>query len=159
MLSSARFNRRQYLTIECLLQRIKLLYIYTGHFISEFSHRINSCIYFSVKLSMQYMKPGIYYVIYNVHKSNFFEILTFHNALKSMISQLSWLTLTFSKSHRNILFSNVPIINFIMFFDICEAYTYTLYERYPPHKTSAQILHREITDYDLEARKYHLTLF
>jgi hypothetical protein len=47
------------------------------------------------------------------------------------------------------LFSNVDIINFIMFLDICEGYTYTLYERYPPLNTSAQILDREITHYDL----------
>jgi hypothetical protein len=40
-----------------------------------------------------------------------------------------------------------------MFFNICEAYTYTLYERYPPHNTSAQIL-----DYDMDLRKYHSTL-
>jgi hypothetical protein len=90
------------------------------------------------------MKPWIYYFISNVRKCISSETLTFQNALKCMISQLSWLTLTISNSSRNILFSNVAIINFIMFFDKCEAYTYTLYERYPPHTTSAQILDREI---------------
>ena len=81
------------------------------------------------------------------------------NALKCMISQLSSFTLTISTSSANFLFSNVPIINFIMVFDICQGHTYTLYERYPPHNTSAQILDRQVTDYGLNLTKYHSTLF
>jgi hypothetical protein len=102
-----------------------------------------------------------YITIYKMFVKAFFflEILTFQNDLKCMISQLSSMTLTISKSSRNILFSNVAIINFIVFFDICERFTYTLYERYPPPNTSAQILHREITHYDLNLRTYHSSLF
>jgi hypothetical protein len=96
---------------------MKSLYNNKGHFISEISHMINSCIYLSVKFSTQSMEPGIYYDIYNVRKCIFYEILTFQNDLKCKISKLSRLTLTISSTSPNILFSNVAIYNFIVFFD------------------------------------------
>ena len=87
---------------------------------------------------------------------NFSEILIFQNALKCIISQLSSFTLTISTSSANFLFSNVPIFNSIMVFDISQGHSYTLYERYPPNNASAQIVDREITHYDLTLTIYHL---
>ena len=57
------------------------------------------------------------------------------------------------------MFENVPIVNFNMFFDICEGYTYTLYERSLPLITSAQILDSKITNYVLNLKKHHSTIF
>jgi hypothetical protein len=63
------------------------------------------------------MKPGIYYVINYGRTCIFiFEILTFENALTCVIPQLFTLTLAISNSFRNIHFSIVPVINFIIMF-------------------------------------------
>jgi hypothetical protein len=48
-----------------IILRLNVSYSIWNHFISEFSHMINSCIYFAVKLCTQSMEPGIYYDIYN----------------------------------------------------------------------------------------------
>ena len=82
--------------------------------------------------------------------NEFFLNLKFQNALKCMIQQLSSLTLTISSSSPKYSPFECPHYSFfIMFLDICERYTYTFYERNPPHNTIAEILDREITDYDV----------
>ena len=105
------------------------------------------------------MKSELNYDIPNDRKCIFCEILSFLNALKCMVPQLSSMNLIISNRSRNILSSKVPITNFIMFFDICERYKTTIYEWYPTHNTSAQIFDREMTGYDLNIKKYHSTFF
>jgi hypothetical protein len=89
----------------------------------------------------------------------FVNALLFRNNDIPERSQVHYITIILIHSYNFQHFPNVAIINFIKFSDICEAYTYTFYERYPPHNTNAQILDREKTDYDLNLGKYHSTLF
>jgi hypothetical protein len=68
MASWARVSRQQFYRIQSLWKRMRSLLIYMRHFISEFSHTVNTCIYVSVILTMFSMKTAIYFDNYNWSK-------------------------------------------------------------------------------------------
>ena len=134
---------------------MKTLYIYTGHFVSEFSHMIHTLafIFLVNSLSRNHWYITIFVMVVNDFFPKYLHFRTlssawYHNYLHELLQ--------FPTVHEIFSFRMFPLL-ILLFFDTCEAYTYTLYERYPPHNISAQILVREITNNRVNIRKYHST--